>query len=176
MRVKNFLMTSICISAIFLSGCEAVNSGLGAVNEALSGVNNSIGNSSEGAVYVPDSVRQATLSAFTDAQRSEIQSLINDAKPTITEMVGKAACGASSRIMGRYTDPDSVTNMYVSPMISMSYHKSGCVNPIRIHGWERLASNALRFTVDYMSPQSEETTRRTYTAVRQPNGEWLFKW
>lgn len=185
MKIKKLLVTSACVFAIFLSGCEAVNESLSAVNESLANMNSALGgtstndtttSSSSTSVQVPQSVTQATTTAFTNSEKSDVQALINSAKPTIVEVIGKIACNASGRVMGRYTAPDSFTNFYVSPFINMPYHTSGCVTPIRIHGWDKVAANALRFTVDYMSPQSEETVRRTYTAVRQPDGEWLFKW
>lgn len=178
--MKKLCIGLTCFCVISLAGCEAINSSINAVNETLSSMNNSSGNASGGntnhSVTVPDSVKQATVSAFTTAPNNQIQNLVNDAKPTIIEMVSKAACGTDNSVMGRYTDPDSYTSMYVDPMIGMRYHKTGCLNPIRIQGWEKASANALRFSVVYMSPQSEETTRRSYTAVKQPDGTWLFQW
>lgn len=174
--MRKIFIGFICV--MFLSGCEAVNSGMSAVNDTLKAVNGTLSGSevSGNAVSVPEAVKQATMSAFIESEEQQVQKMVNDAQPTIVEMVSRSACGADGSVMGRYTDPDSSTHMYVSPMVSMSYHKSGCVTPLRIQGWEKIAANALQFSVVYMSPQSEQTARRNYVAIKQPDGIWLFKW
>ncbi|MCP3018260.1 hypothetical protein [Cupriavidus basilensis] len=171
--------------AILISGCQDLNSGLASVNQALGTVNTTLGsrtngtygNSSAGTiVYVPHEIKQRTANAITAGQAQEINRMIADARPAIENMVALSACGASNSRMTQFTDPNSGTWAFHSPLSGMQYHKSGCLNPVRIAGWQRRTANAISFAADYVSPQSEESTRRTYTAIKQPNGEWLFQW
>ncbi|MDH2999225.1 hypothetical protein A1D23_03780 [Chelonobacter oris] len=62
----------------------------------------------------------------------------------------------------------------VSPFNAMSYHKSGCLDILRINNIKRKAANVVYFKVQYISPQSQESTGWGYEAIKQPDGEWLF--
>ncbi|VTU06619.1 Uncharacterised protein [Actinobacillus indolicus] len=100
--------------------------------------------------------------------------LFNDAKPTIEKMVASVACMASSEQMQRYADPEA--GIHVELSYKFQYHKSGCANVLRLNNITKKTANAFSFSVYYISPQSEETVKRDYTAIKQPEGEWLFKW
>ncbi|MEM5346385.1 hypothetical protein, partial [Paraburkholderia azotifigens] len=128
-----------------------------------------------GMVYVPAEIKQRTSAAITNAQVQETNRMIAEARPAIENVVGLAACGADPKRMAQYTDPSDTSYSFWSPLNSMSYHKSGCVSPVRVAGWQKRSANAISFIVDYVSPQSEEGTRRNYTAIKQPSGEWLFR-
>ncbi|MDW3688980.1 hypothetical protein RA280_46155 [Cupriavidus sp. CV2] len=167
---------------LHLAGCQDMN-GLAAVNQALGTINATLGARPTGGyasqsagtmVYVPEETRQRTSGAMTAAQAQEINRMIADARPAIENVVALAACGADRNRMNRYIDPDSSFSYYMKPADSMRYHKSGCLTPLRIAGWKRKSANALEFFADYVSPQSEESARQRYIAVRQPSGEWLF--
>ncbi|MCK3658053.1 hypothetical protein A4G18_04840 [Pasteurellaceae bacterium Pebbles2] len=131
--------------------------------------------SSSGGVYVD---QQTTASAQQAANkvkaRQDVQRLFNEAKPQIEKMTAFVACGATNKNISKYSDPDAVG--FVSPFIHFNYHKSGCLNILRINGIEKRTANAFAFKVTYVSPQSEESKIKEYTAIKQPSGEWLFKW
>lgn len=174
--------TALSVAIACLTGCQELNSGLNGINQALGTVNTALGGrpvntpSSGAVVYVPEEIKQRTSNAMTAGQAQEINRMIADARPAIENMVALSACGANSSRMSQYTDPSSPVLGFWAPMSGMNYHKSGCLNPVRIAGWQRKSANAIGFFADYVSPQSEESTRRTYTAIKQPSGEWLFAW
>ncbi|MCL2345607.1 MAG: hypothetical protein FWC58_07110 [Desulfobulbus sp.] len=172
---RKFFLFVICGAS--LAGCKAVDDGLAAMNNG-SRTANPTGPSAaaQGGVYVPPETMQITRKAFSPAPDQKLNQMIASAQPTIEKVVGLIACGAKGNRLGQYTDPGSSASMvFVSPLITMQYHKSGCLNPIRVAGWEKKSANALSFIVDYVSPQSEESVRRNYTVIQQPTGEWLFR-
>ena len=163
----------------FVAGCATVNDGLVATNQALDALNSSLaaglpaGSRSGGGVYVPDAIKKQAGAALTPASNQETSVMIADAKPYIENFISLWACGASNQRMTQYLDSGGYG--FSPPTSSMQYHKSGCLVPLRVHGWEKRSANALYFVVDYVSPQSEETARRGYNAIKQPSGEWLFR-
>lgn len=174
------------LSAIVLtlSACQAVNDTLasvngvlGAANSALSGSGSTSGAGNAGVGLVTSTVRASVQSALSQAQPdNNVRALFNEAKPAIENVIGRIACGANKNSLTVYTDPDHSTATFSSPLWYMNHHKSGCLNVLRIHNVKKKAANAVFFVVDYQSPQSEETARREYTAIKQPGGEWLFQW
>lgn len=169
-RCRSRVLAVTLLAGLF-GGCHAVPDGVIATNQSLG-----MSNGMRSAGPVPYDIQQRAASAMTTSQSRETARMIASARPAIENMIGLVACGADSKRMARYTDPSSSTGLYLRPQTGMTYHKSGCLNPVRVAGWEKLSANAIRFEVDYVSPQSEEGTRQRYTAVQQPGGEWLFKW
>ena len=86
------------------------------------------------------------------------------------------ACGAESKETAQYTDPDTSPGMQTGVMFLLNYHKSGCLDVTRINGIKKQSNNAVSFMVTYTSPQSGESVRKEYTAIKQPDNDWLFRW
>lgn len=174
------LMCAGIVSAFFLTGCQGlndVNSALGALNSALGTVTGTSGGTSGGGVYVTPKAKASVSASLSKARSSNTaRKLFNEAKPSIEKVVGLIACGAKGSQMGAYTDSSSFSHMFPSPFDSMSYHKSGCLDILRVNSIQRKAANAVKFSVDYVSSQSQESARRSYSAIKQPDGEWLFDW
>ena len=180
---ENSTIISLSVSAfacLTLVGCQAVNDTLGAVNGALSTVNSVLSgtSSSSSSVYVSSqtqaSVAQASARAKAESQAA--QRLFNEAKPQIDKVVALIACGAGSKETAQYTDPDHSSGMQTGVMSSLRYHKSGCLDVTRINGIKKQSNNAVSFMVTYTSSQSGESVREKYTAIKQPDNEWLFRW
>ncbi len=168
------------LACLSLTACQgvndvlsSVNSTLGAVNSVLSGSPSS--SSSSSTVYIDSKTQASVTTAANKAKASkDAMKLFNDAKPTIEKMVASVACMASSEQMQRYADPEA--GIHVELSYKFQYHKSGCANVLRLNNITKKTANAFSFSVYYISPQSEETVKRDYTAIKQPEGEWLFKW
>lgn len=174
MKTKSLSVISISIIFTLLTGCESLNNSLAEFNESLQTASGS--SSSSRSRNIPEQVKQATAAAFTKASSRDLQALVDDANPAIQNIVNIISCDTDAyRIMKQYTDPNSDSfQPYSSPIKHMNYHKSGCVMASRIDAWEKLAANAFRFRVVYVSPQSEESIQRNYRAIKQPDGKWLF--
>ncbi|MDD7544600.1 hypothetical protein [Actinobacillus porcinus] len=134
------------------------------VNSALSGAG------------VSSSAQASVDAAVNNAKpNSNAKALFNQAKPAISKYVALIACNTPTSTLSAYSDPDSSEpNGLGMPQHLMFHHKSGCLNVLRIDGIKKLAANTVEFQVVYISPQSEETTRKTMHAIKQPSGEWLF--
>ncbi|OOH86329.1 hypothetical protein BMT54_11095 [Pasteurellaceae bacterium 15-036681] len=170
------------MACLILTGCQGVNDVLSGVNSALGTVNSVLGSpsssssSSSSRVYIDSQTQQSVVNAANKATaNNDAKKLFNDARPTIEKMIADAACNANSRQMEKYADPDKGFG-YVSPFIFFNHHKSGCAHVLRINNIKKKTANAFSFNVYYMSPQSEETRKEGYTAIKQPSGEWLFGW
>lgn len=173
------LSALVCLT-FGLTACQGVNdvlagvnSTLGAVNSVLSGTTSSAGSS---AVYVDSKTQASAVNAANKAAANgDARKMFNDAKPTIEKLVATSACATDQSQVKRFADPDG-SGLLPLPMTYVSYHKSGCMNVLRINNVKKITSNAFSFTVYYISPQSEETKKHDYQAIKQPEGEWLFKW
>ncbi len=177
------VLPMLMASYTVLMGCQGlqqVNSALGSVNNVLgviSGTATGSSRSGEGSVYVTPEAKTSVKTALNKSRaRNDARRLFNEAKPSIENILGLIACGARGSQIGAYTDPDAFTNSFVTPFLTMDYHKSGCLDILRVNNIQKKAANAVKFSVDYRSPQSQETARRKYTAIKQPDGEWLFNW
>jgi hypothetical protein len=161
-----------------VSACQTVGDSLSGVNNALGALNSALGGKpgQGGAVYVPPDVKQATYAAFTPAPDPQLSRMLTQAKPQIVDMVDLVACGATAQRVAQYAAPDTQQAYFSTPFGAINYHTAGCLTPVRITGYQKRAANAFLFTVYYVSPQSQEGARETYTAVQQPDGEWLFRW
>lgn len=154
---------------------QGVNSTLGAVNSVLGGTASS-SSSSSSRVSIDSTASSSTISAINKAStNSDVKKLFNEAKPYIEKIVSLAACGASYSQMRTYADSENVHD-HMSPFNYISHHKSGCLKVLRIDAIKKKTANAFGFTVTYMSPQSEESKKGYYIAVKQPDGEWLFQY
>ncbi len=145
--------------------------------EATKGINNTLSslNSGMNKPYIDEGAKQSISLATNKANPpTDATGLFNDAKPALEHFIGLIACNADDRQLAAYVDPDKGTFALVKPHVNLSYHKSGCLNVLRINGIQRKAANTLYFKVQYLSPQSEESTSRNYLAIKQPDGEWLF--
>lgn len=145
-------------------------------NSVLSGTATSTGSSG---VSIDSHTQASTTSAINKATaNSDVKKMFNEAKPTIEKMVAMTACTIQQSPLNQFTDPDSGLGLPAPLSVSykLKYHKSGCLSVLRINNVKRQASNAFSFTVYYQSPQSEETDSYDYLAIKQPDGEWLFKW
>lgn len=163
-----YLSTLICFS---LTGCQAVSDTLATVNGALNSVNSVLSGTA-----VTSTAQSSADSAVNKARpNSSAKTLFDQAKPSISKYVALIACNTPTSQLARYSDPDSsVPNGLGMPQHTMSHHKSGCLNILRIEGIKKLAANAVEFQTVYISPQSEETVRKQHHAIKQPSGEWLF--
>lgn len=154
-----------------LIGCEAINDTLSTVNSTLGSVNSVLSGTS-----VSSQAQSSVNNALARAKMNkEALALFNDAKPTINKMLSLSACltSSESRQFRIYSDPDHLFSGLM-PQSFMHYHKSGCVDVTRITAFKKIANNTLQFTVYYTSPQSGGTVTKTYQAIKQPDGEWLF--
>lgn len=154
-----------------LTACQVVTDTLSTVNGALSSVNS---------VLSGTAVTQAAQSSVDNALNkakpdNSAKTLFNQAKPAISKYVALVACNTPTKQLAAYSDPDSIEpNGLGMPQHDMLHHKSGCLNVLRIEKIKKLAANTVEFQVVYISPQSEETVRKTHHAVKQPSGDWLF--
>lgn len=161
-------------ACLTLVGCQAVNDTLGAVNGALSSVN-SVFSGTASSLAVSSATKSSASAALTKARpNSDARQLFNDARPTIEEMISLIACTKDSAIMERFSAPSG--GIATSPLYSFTYHDSGCANVLRVNNIVKKAGNSFGFKVYYISLQSEETVTRDYTAIKQADGEWLFRW
>lgn len=121
--------------------------------------------------------KETTSTALNKATpANNVKSLFLDATPTLNKVLPLIACEKDDQLRA-YQDESSVGMPYpLSPVRQMQYHKSGCVNVQRIDSIKKKANNAFSFRVLFVSPQSQETFNGRYTAIKQPNGEWLFNW
>lgn len=159
-------------------GLSQVNSALGTVNRVLGSTNNTLSDVTAPSGASLDSATQASIATAVAKAYPEnsAHAIFNEAKPAIIKMIALVACDTPSSRMGQYTDAKGALYHYRKGSHSMYYHKSGCVHVLRIENITRESANAVHFDVVYISPQSEETNKRSYTAVKQPSGEWLFRW
>lgn len=155
-----------------LTGCQAVTDTLSTVNSALGSVNSAL----SGTMISPSAQASADNSVNSAKPNSGAKALYNQAKPAISKYVAAVACNNVNQLR-IYADPDSTSPSEISlPQIHMRHHKSGCLNVSRIEKIEKKAANAVLFQVVYVSPQSEEVDRVRHSAIKQPNGEWLFNY
>lgn len=159
-----------CFFSLFLTGCQQMLDTTKGINSALTSLNNGVSG-----VYVDEGTKQSISAAANKATpAADASTMYQDAKPAIEKFTGLVACGASERQIAAYVDPDKGSSNILPPLLNMSYHKSGCLNVLRINGIKSKAANTLYFKVQYISPQSEESVNRNYLAIKQPDGEWLF--
>ena len=178
-HLKTTLTTALILTA--LSGCQQVGDVLDGANTILSGVNNVLSGQptttgNNNAAVMTSSTRNSISQALSRAVPNRgAAPLFNDAKPAIANYIGLIACGTSTSRLTRYSSPNSSEpNPLGMPQRDMFHHTSGCLNVLRVNQIKRLAANTVAFNVEYISPQSEEVVRKTYHAVKQPDGEWLF--
>lgn len=170
--------------SVVLTGCESVNSTLSSVNSVLGSINAGLsggtatsGTSSSSIAMIDAATRSSIISALDKAVApSDAKALFESAKPTIDRMLQRAACGASGKDMEIFAAPNVGSMTYMGALWHMNHHQSGCAHVARVNNIQKKAANAVSFTVLYQSPQSEETNKRNYTAIKQADGEWLFKW
>ncbi len=142
----------------------------------MTGTTSNTGTSSSN-IYVTTQAKASVIAAINKAHaNNSAKRLFNEAEPAIVKVISRIACGMKGSRIRAYSDPDASTLSFLTPLSGMDYHKSGCLNVLRINGIQKKSANAVKFFVDYISPQSEETQRRSYTAIKQPSGEWLFDW
>jgi hypothetical protein len=170
----------LCVLALSLTACQTlkeVNSGLEQINGALSGQPST--KTSAPATGSSKLVKssQDIPATFVRTKDSKLNTKIKQAEASIADLISATACDTASPkgALNRYWEDPNTRYGYVSPTIGMNYHKSGCVNVIRINGWNMPAKNALQFNVAYESPTSGEGTSRRFTALEQEDGSWLFK-
>ena len=155
-----------------LTGCQAVTDTLSTVNSALGSVNSAL----SGTMISANDQNSADNSVQNAKPNSGAKALYNEAKPAISKYVAAVACN-NENLLKIYADPDSTApSEIILPQIRMHHHKSGCLNISRIEKIEKKAANAILFQVVYVSPQSEEVDRVRHSAIKQPNGEWLFNY
>lgn len=163
------LTALVCLG---LSACQAITdvgtqatNVLRSVNETLSGQ------------FIDNQTKETASTALNKATpANNVKSLFLDASPTLNKVLPLIACEKDDQLRA-YQDESSVGMPYpLSPVRQMQYHKSGCVNVQRIDSIKKKANNAFSFRVLFVSPQSQETFNGRYTAIKQPNGEWLFNW
>lgn len=172
----------VSVLVLLLSGCktlEEVNSGLEQINGALSGKPNTQTTSATPAPTSNKLIKstQDISATFVRPKDTKINAKIKQAEPSIVDLISATACDTLSPkgSLKRYWENPNTNNMYVSPTIGMNYHKSGCVNVIRVNGWTMPAKNVVKFNVSYESPTTGEGTSRSFTAIEQDDGSWLFK-
>lgn len=173
---KKLIIFSASIMAFSLTGCETLNSSLESINSVLGSTSTS---SNSHSVSIPDSLTTSIQSSIQKSIKNEnasIRSMVVDASPRISEVTGKLACGVDYSTLGRYSTTNSKPHPFLPPKRDMSYHTGGCLDVYRVHSWKKLAANSLGFSVDYISPSSEEVVKRNYIIIKQPDGEWLYNW
>lgn len=182
MSFKKLLIPSICLLTFSLSGCESLNSGLNAINESVSSLGSVFGSdtsTTSNSMRIPEALTASIQNAIQKSiayEKADMQNMVTDASPRIAEVTGKLACGVEYTTLGRYATPQSKPHPYVRPSRDMNYHTGGCVDVLRIHSWKKLAANSLSFSIDYISPSSEEVVKKNYIIVKQDDGEWLYNW
>ncbi|MFA9499731.1 hypothetical protein ACERCG_04725 [Mannheimia sp. E30BD] len=162
--------------SVSLTACQGVNDVLSAVNNTLGSVNSALSSST---VPIDTQTKTSAVNAINRANASnDVKKMFNEAKPTIEKMVSMTACTTQQSPLNQFSDPNSGLGLPVPLSVSykLKYHKSGCLKVLRINNFKRQAANTFTFTVYYQSPQSEETDSYGYAAIKQPDGEWLFKW
>lgn len=174
---KNFSVSAIaCLS---LASCQVVtdtlDTGLNVLktaNSVLSG--NPSSSSASSQTYISEHTKSSLTAAINKATaKNDAKKLFNDARESIEKVIALDACNASASQLRAYNYENNMLS-YVPPSELMHYH-SGCLNVLRIINIQKQSANAVKFRVDYISPKSEETAQRFYEAIRQDNGEWLFK-
>lgn len=166
-----------------LAGCQAVDTALTSAEQVIGAVNTVLGvppqpgvsASASSVVRVDDTARQSVAAALKKAAPGAAAGLFREAKPALEQMITAAACTREGRRMSRFEVPEGGIG-YINPFWHLQYHQSGCLAVLRINNIKKQSANAFSFYVSYVSPQSQETSQVAYTAVKQPDGEWLFKW
>lgn len=172
-----YRIASLCV-AIMFSGCVEVGTALKTVNETLAKTNSALGGKqNNGKSGSPQMlvVEQDIRKVIKPLPNKEAIGNIEEALPVMTKALSTIACTGleSNPRVGLYATSDS----YVAgkPIQWMHNHRSGCVNVERIDNYKKVANNAFEFNALYVSPQSGESYNGRYKMIKEPSGEWLFK-
>lgn len=115
----------------------------------------------------------------------EITQSIGDASSLIREVlirtscyIGVAAVPSYHSALGDLIGPDDAVATYGGGMpvsYMMHYHRhSGCLDVVRLQGWQQPNKLALVFTAVYRAPDSDETANDVWELRKQPDGSWLL--
>ena len=158
-----------------LSGCADMDTALKSVNNTLASTNDAL-----------SGIQQQDVSkVIKDLPNQEAVTDMQEALPTVNKALSMIACAPKNayanlsyqnRVM-RYATTDSSNQMIYLPGAGtgMPNHRSGCLNIERVDSYRQIAKNAFSFNAQYVSPQSEETKNVQYHMIKEPSGEWLFK-
>ena len=123
----------------------------------------------------PTSVSNAL--ANTQAPK-DFREQFESAKPRLQEFLSNMACYNWQK-NNKYMEVGKAPRMTkgTSNMSTFRYTKAECAELLRVTDIKPIAKNAFRFTVVFMAPDSEEIANyNTLQAIKQANGEWLFRW
>lgn len=181
MRYQIFFI--IFTFAMTLGGCAEINTALQGINDSLATTNNVLssasGQNSKSALV---GIKEQDFSKVVKPLPNKIaEANMKEAMPTINKALSIIACGQrvnarSYETMAiRYGTSDSNWQAVFLPVFAMDNHRSGCVDIERVDGYQQIAKNAFRFNALYVSPQSGESRSIQYKMIKEPSGEWLFK-
>jgi hypothetical protein len=186
MRILQNLAIAVCLCYGGVAQAQdgllqSINGVLGAVNGLLSGNGQAGNTASKGgspAMY-SDIQEQNLTNAIKPLPNKEAVTNMTEAYPTIVKVLSITACATSQsenmdtkRIL-RYGTSDSYIRGVYFPYLSN--HRSGCLVVERIDSYQKIANNAFSFKALYVSPQSGESQSIGYKMIKEPSGEWLFK-
>jgi hypothetical protein len=104
-----------------------------------------------------------------------------EAAPVIATFAERLSClsqPSGAKSLNEFAAPNTTFEWgYLNyPMFNTRYHdKAYCMTVLRIHGWEALANNALKYEVQFKAEDSGEVHSNSHVIVKQSDGTWLFK-
>lgn len=171
MRYKSCILALVLLSTF--SGCAEIGSALKEVNGDLATTNNAL-----------SGIKEQNVSRVVKPLPNKIATEnMKEAMPTINKTLSIIACAPKNaygnlsyqnRVM-RYATSDSFNQNIFLPGAVMANHRTGCLDIERIDNYQQVAKNAFMFNALYVSPQSGESKNIQYKMIKEPSGEWLFK-
>lgn len=158
-------------STFILASCQQMNDSLKSVNSGLADFNSAL--SGKSVLAVDQSTKEHTAQAISSAAPPKNASqLFKESSTDLSNFLNAMACGKDTKI---YADAKSI--VLPSPLSHMREHNSsrGCLQVIRVDDISMKTAITYEFRVIFLSPQSEESSKRYYVAVKQPSGDFLFR-
>lgn len=167
MKGKLFVITTV----FFLASCQQFNESLKSVNSGLAEFNSTL--SGKSSLVIDQATQNATTMAIKNASPpTNASNLFNESSPYLSKFLNALSCNKDMKI---YSDAKRGIN--ASPTWHMKEHNSsrGCLQVSRVDDVKLQTAITYKFRVIFISPQSEETSKRYYEAVKQPSGDFLFR-
>jgi len=176
MKINAALNIATIAVSFALTGCTAEQ--LRSVNQQIANLNRTL----SGPIMPQPTAaqQQQIISAINQPQSNQkIQQAISEAEPVIQKFIQFLACYSTdhnpSRYLIQYSAPNASFSSLVTPFSGMQYApRNMCLDVVRMDNWNMPALNALEFRTIFQSSVSGESSSRTFTFQKQPNGEWLF--